>query len=63
MIDNNICLKGAILGDILGSRYEFYHPDKITLFNKKDFFTDDTILSIATKEAILDNSKFPNFKK
>lgn len=59
MID--ICLAGAILGDIAGSCYEFYHPDNIKLFNENCFFTDDTVMNIATKEAVNENPTNPDF--
>lgn len=49
---------GAILGDIAGSRFEFskpkgFHPGKIELFGEDCFFTDDTVMTIATKYAVL----------
>ena len=48
---------GAILGDIAGSRWEFGRPDNldwkhIELYTEENSFTDDTVLSIATKYAI-----------
>lgn len=50
---------GAIIGDIIGSQYEFpdMRPDGLDwehceLFTGKCEFTDDTVLSIATKFAI-----------
>ena len=61
MID--ICLAGAILGDIAGSCYEFYHPDNIKLFNENCFFTDDTVMNIATKEAINEVPIAPDFTR
>lgn len=50
-------IKGAILGDIVGSYHEYYIPDELDrktckLFTPKDYFTDDTVMSIATKYAI-----------
>lgn len=54
-------LKGAILGDISGSQYEFSNmrPNNldwknVPLFTDNCKRTDDTILSIATKCAVLD---------
>lgn len=42
---------GAIIGDIVGSRYEFSEnkaiKDSFELFTEKSHFTDDTILSLA----------------
>jgi len=48
-------MMGAIAGDIIGSPYEF-DPIKTTdfpLFSPPSRFTDDTVLTIATAEAIL----------
>jgi ADP-ribosylglycohydrolase len=49
---------GAIIGDIIGSRWEFnptndYHFE---LFSDKNGFTDDTICTIAVADAILHDS-------
>lgn len=46
---------GAILGDIIGSPYEFDMGDKtkdFPLFSKYSHFTDDTVLTIAIGEAL-----------
>lgn len=48
---------GAILGDIIGSPYEFDIGDKtkdFPLFSEESHFTDDTIMSIAVAEALMD---------
>ncbi len=48
---------GAILGDIIGSPYEFDRGDKskeFELFNDQTAFTDDTAMTIAVAEALLD---------
>lgn len=49
---------GAIIGDICGSVYEWKpyktaRPDEIPLINETSCFTDDSVLSVATAEAIL----------
>ena len=47
---------GAILGDIIGSPYEFDRGDKtkdFPLFSPKSEFTDDTVMTIAVAEAFL----------
>ena len=49
---------GSILGDIAGSRFEFSRPDGFdskqeTLFANSCFYTDDTVMTVATKYAIL----------
>ena len=54
---------GAILGDIAGSQYERYPPkihdyDRCRLFTERCRFTDDTVTTLAVKEAILRNIPF-----
>ena len=47
---------GAILGDIIGSPYEFDRGAKIKafpLFIEKSRFTDDTVMTIAVADALL----------
>jgi ADP-ribosylglycohydrolase len=48
---------GAILGDIIGSIYEWADPPIKTkdfeLFTKKSTFTDDSVLTLAVAEAII----------
>ncbi len=49
---------GAILGDIAGSKYEFSRPEKfdpwkVKIFSNDCCFTDDTVMTIATKYAVL----------
>lgn len=47
---------GAILGDIIGSPYEFDRGDKtkdFPLFSEESAFTDDTVMTIAVAEALL----------
>ena len=45
---------GAIIGDIVGSRFEFDNTDNYNfeLFTKDSTFTDDTICTIAVADAI-----------
>ena len=48
---------GAILGDIIGSPYEFDMGNKtkdFSLFSEESHFTDDTVMTIAVAEALLD---------
>ena len=50
---------GAILGDIIGCPYEFDQGEKtkdFPLFSKDSDFTDDSILTLAVAEALLDVS-------
>lgn len=47
---------GAILGDIIGSPYEFDMGDKtknFPLFSEESYFTDDSIMTLAVAEAFL----------
>lgn len=48
---------GAILGDIIGSPYEFDRGDKtkdFPLFSRDSQFTDDSIMTLAVAEALMD---------
>ena len=48
---------GAILGDIIGSPYEFDQGNKtkaFPLFLESSEFTDDTVLTLAVAEAFMD---------
>ena len=57
-------LYGTILGDIIGSIYEFTdHKEVTNLIKNSSFFTDDTVLTIATMLAIMENDKEPDFRK
>ena len=47
---------GAIFGDIIGSRFEFDrggHTKEFKLFTVEDSFTDDTVMTIAVGEALM----------
>lgn len=49
---------GAILGDIIGSPYEFDRGNKskdFPLFIEKSKFTDDTVMAMAVAEALMDS--------
>lgn len=55
--ETSFFMYGAILGDIAGSRFEFSKPDSfrhqdVELFAKGCFYTDDTVMTVATKYAI-----------
>ncbi len=48
---------GAILGDIIGSPYEFDRGNKskeFPLFSGESYFTDDTVMTVAVAEALMD---------
>lgn len=51
---------GAISGDIIGSVHEFNpHKDKdFPLFTRESFFTDDTILTVATADLLLNGGDY-----
>ncbi len=51
---------GAIAGDIIGSVYEFNNirSTDFPLFSDKSDFTDDTVLTIATADCILNNGDY-----
>lgn len=47
---------GAILGDIIGSPYEFDRGDKVKdfpLFSRDSAFTDDTVMTVAVADALM----------
>ena len=53
-------MKGAILGDIVGSVHE-HNPTKradFPLITKRSTFTDDTVLTVATAQALLSDGDF-----
>jgi ADP-ribosylglycohydrolase len=49
------CILGSIAGDIIGSAYEFDNVKslKFKFFGEGTYFTDDSVLTIATMEALL----------
>lgn len=51
---------GAIVGDIIGSRFEFkpIKTSDFVLFSPDCHFTDDTVLTLATAEALLEKRPF-----
>ena len=54
---------GAILGDMIGAPYEFDRGNKtkdFPLFGKGSRFTDDTVMTIAVAEALLDTLGRPD---
>ena len=46
---------GAIVGDVLGSTYEFYpmKTKKLELLDKNSHFTDDTVMTVAVADSIM----------
>lgn len=53
---------GAIIGDIAGSRFEFKNikSKEFDLFHKRCRFTDDSVMSLAVCQALLDS--MPDYK-
>lgn len=51
---------GAIIGDIVGSRFEFHNhrDEEFEMFDKSCFFTDDTVLTFATFYALKSSIPF-----
>lgn len=51
---------GAIAGDIIGSRFEFHNlkNEEFEFFTEESHFTDDTVLTCATAEAILQKTAY-----
>ena len=58
-----MAIVGAILGDIAGSQYEFGRPidldwNNCKLFTDRCYFTDDTVMTLAAKLAIINGKSF-----
>lgn len=54
---------GAILGDMIGSPYEFDQGNKskvFPLFTGESHFTDDTVMTIAVAEALMKTAGDPD---
>ncbi len=54
---------GAIIGDVVGSIYERNNikTKDFPLFSNRCFFTDDTVMTVAVAEAIMDGGKEEDF--
>ena len=54
---------GAILGDIVGSPYEFDHNNykhkDFPLLSEKSHFTDDTVMAVAVAVGLIDGKGLP----
>lgn len=54
---------GAIFGDVIGSRFEFDRGGKtkeFKLFTERDSLTDDTVMTIAVGEGLMNAGKYAN---
>jgi ADP-ribosylglycohydrolase len=51
---------GAIAGDVIGSTYEFSNvkSTNFELFTKETYFTDDSVMTIATMEVLLNKADY-----
>lgn len=58
--DNVMILYSCIAGDIIGSRFEWNNikQTRFELFAQESRYTDDTVLTIATMQALLNNGSF-----
>ncbi|MBP5470801.1 MAG: ADP-ribosylglycohydrolase family protein [Candidatus Riflebacteria bacterium] len=61
-----MAIKGCIVGDILGSVYEFgtsadFDYKTVNLYDKNMTFTDDTIMALAVKKAVLNNKDYSKY--
>ena len=57
---------GAIIGDIVGSKYEWnnHRSKEFTLLDYKCFFTDDSVMTLAVAKALLEcNNDFSNLSE
>jgi ADP-ribosylglycohydrolase len=56
---------GAIAGDIIGSVYEYHNikTTKFPLFDPNCFFTDDSVLTIALADAIMNQRSYETTMK
>ena len=54
---------GAIIGDIVGSIYEFDNikTKEFDFFTDEKFFTDDTVMTVAIADAIMNGGQHENF--
>ena len=58
---------GAIIGDLAGSIYEYEQLKKIkpvrikNIIEKNSFYSDDTILTIAVLEAVLNDKNYEKY--
>ena len=56
---------GAIIGDIVGSRFEFnnYRHTDFELFTEDCFFTDDSVMSLAIAKALMAAENYADDKE
>ena len=51
---------GAIAGDVIGSAYEWHNmkTTEFELFSRESRFTDDTVMTVAVADSILNRQSF-----
>ena len=56
---------GAIIGDIVGSRFEFrnHRSKDFDIFHSTCFFTDDTVMTCAVADCLVNNGKPEDYLK
>ena len=54
---------GAMIGDTLGSSFEFYpmKTKKFELLEKYSHFTDDTVMTVAVADSIMNEVPYKSF--
>lgn len=54
---------GAIIGDVIGSTFEWHNVKSVDfqLFSSQSRYTDDTVMTIAIADAILNKERHKNF--
>ena len=59
-LNRKYLLKGAIAGDIIGSRFEFHNHRSVDfeLFTDRSHFTDDTVLTLAVAKSLLSGESY-----
>jgi ADP-ribosyl-[dinitrogen reductase] hydrolase len=59
-VTKNKIILGAIIGDVVGSVYEWHNIKSVDfpMFSKESFFTDDSVLTVATMECLMENSGY-----
>jgi ADP-ribosylglycohydrolase len=56
----SVCLLGAVTGDMIGSVYEYasFKSMDFPLFSPDSHFTDDSVLTLAVADAVLDRGSY-----
>ncbi len=62
MISKSKTIIAAIAGDVIGSVYEWNNvkTTEFALFSEKSKFTDDTVLTVAVADCLLNKKDFSN---